>query len=198
MIENLEKQLYNKLDKEWNKYLNEFLKLSKEELINRSYEIATIKELKNFYFNIDEYNFIELKAVVEEENLLDTLYDYCLKFDDTKISYAIEIAVENITDKYVNTISEEVENSSRCGLVEDVCKLLNDSGDNDNLNFIKEKLAIEEFSKVIVYLLLNERNEIKNLYNCLLNEKNIKDKNIRKKVLSELKKEMKQSKNKER
>ena len=61
MKEQLEKQLLNKLDKEFNEYINEITKLSKEEIIKNAYRISNYE---NFRYIVDfkEYSILELKA----------------------------------------------------------------------------------------------------------------------------------------
>lgn len=199
MVEHLEEQIYKKIDKEYNDFINEMLKLSKEEIINNSYKIAVITEFKEFSINID-CNLIELKALSQEPNLLQTFYRNWLKYDDVSLSYVTEITINKITDRYINILKEKMNKFSKLDLVKDICEVLNYLDDNNNCDFIKEKFNVEEFSDEIVYLILKDRKGIKDLYyylcevvdiDYLADEKILKNNNIEEKILPKLKEEFK-------
>ena len=199
MIENLEKQIYKKLDKEYDNFISEMLKLSKEEIINNSYKIAVITEFKEFSINVD-CNILELKALSQEQNILQSFYRNWLKYDDVSLSYVTEITINKIKDRYMNILEEKMNRFSKLDLVKDICKVLNFLDDNNNCNFIKEKFNIEEFSDEIVYLILKDRKGIKDLYyylcevvdiDYLADEKILKNNNIEEKILTKLIEELK-------
>ena len=199
MKEHLEKQIYKKLEKEYNDFISEMLKLSKEEIINNSYKIAVINEFKEFSINID-CNLIELKALSQEPNLLQTFYRNWLKYDDVSLSYVTEITINKITDRYMNILKEKMNKFSKLDLVKDICEVLNYLDDNNNCDFIKEKFNVEEFSDEMVYLILKDRKGIKDLYyylcevvdiDYLADEKILKNNNIEEKILPKLKEEFK-------
>ena len=199
MKEHLEKQIYKKLEKEYNDFISEMLKLSKEKIINNSYKIAVINEFKEFSINID-CNLIELKALSQEPNLLQTFYRNWLKYDDVSLSYVTEITINKITDRYMNILKEKMNKFSKLDLVKDICEVLNYLDDNNNCDFIKEKFNVEEFSDEIVYLILKDRKGIKDLYyylcevvdiDYLADEKILKNNNIEEKILPKLKEEFK-------
>ena len=199
MKEHLEKQIYKKLEKEYNDFISEMLKLSKEKIINNSYKIAVINEFKEFSINID-CNLIELKALSQEPNLLQTFYRNWLKYDDVSLSYVTEITINKITDRYMNILKEKMNKFSKLDLVKDICEVLNYLDDNNNCDFIKEKFNVEEFSDEIVYLILKDRKGIKDLYyylcevvdiDYLADEKILKNNNIEEKILPKLKEELK-------
>lgn len=199
MVEHLEEQIYKKIDKEYNDFINEMLKLSKEKIINNSYKIAVINEFKEFSINID-CNLIELKALSQEPNLLQTFYRNWLKYDDVSLSYVTEITINKITDRYMNILKEKMNKFSKLDLVKDICEVLNYLDDNNNCDFIKEKFNVEEFSDEMVYLILKDRKGIKDLYyylcevvdiDYLADEKILKNNNIEEKILPKLKEEFK-------
>lgn len=199
MVERLEEQIYKKIDKEYNDFINEMFKLSKEEIINNSYKIAVINEFKEFSINID-CNLIELKALSQEPNLLQTFYRNWLKYDDVSLSYVTEITINKITDRYMNILKEKMNKFSKLDLVKDICEVLNYLDDNNNCDFIKEKFNVEEFSDEMVYLILKDRKGIKDLYyylcevvdiDYLADEKILKNNNIEEKILPKLKEEFK-------
>ena len=199
MVEHLEEQIYKKIDKEYNDFINEMLKLSKEEIINNSYKIAVITEFKEFSINVD-CNILELKALSQEQNILQSFYRNWLKYDDVSLSYVTEITINKIKDRYMNILEEKMNRFSKLDLVKDICKVLNFLDDNNNCNFIKEKFNIEEFSDEIVYLILKDRKGIKDLYyylcevvdiDYLADEKILKNNNIEEKILPKLKEELK-------
>lgn len=199
MKEHLEKQIYKKIEKEYDDFISEMLKLSKEKIINNSYKIAVINEFKEFSINID-CNLIELKALSQEPNLLQTFYRNWLKYDDVSLSYVTEITINKITDRYMNILKEKMNKFSKLDLVKDICEVLNYLDDNNNCDFIKEKFNVEEFSDEIVYLILKDRKGIKDLYyylcevvdiDYLADEKILKNNNIEEKILPKLKEEFK-------
>lgn len=199
MVERLEEQIYKKIDKEYNDFISEMLKLSKEKIINNSYKIAVINEFKEFSINID-CNLIELKALSQEPNLLQTFYRNWLKYDDVSLSYVTEITINKITDRYMNILKEKMNKFSKLDLVKDICEVLNYLDDNNNCDFIKEKFNVEEFSDEMVYLILKDRKGIKDLYyylcevvdiDYLADEKILKNNNIEEKILPKLKEEFK-------
>lgn len=199
MKEHLEKQIYKKIEKEYDDFISEMFKLSKEKIINNSYKIAVINEFKEFSINID-CNLIELKALSQEPNLLQTFYRNWLKYDDVSLSYVTEITINKITDRYMNILKEKMNKFSKLDLVKDICEVLNYLDDNNNCDFIKEKFNVEEFSDEIVYLILKDRKGIKDLYyylcevvdiDYLADEKILKNNNIEEKILPKLKEEFK-------
>lgn len=199
MVEHLEEQIYKKIDKEYNDFINEMLKLSKEEIINNSYKIAVITEFKEFSINVDS-NILDLKALSQEPNLLQTFYRNWLKYDDVSLAYVADITIEKITDRYMNILKEKMNDFSKLDLVKDICEVLNYLDDNNNCDFIKEKFNVEEFSDEIVYLILKDRKGIKDLYHYLCevvdidylaDEKILKNNNIEEKILPKLKEEFK-------
>ena len=199
MVEHLEEQIYKKIDKEYNDFINEMLKLSKEEIINNSYKIAVITEFKEFSINVDS-NILDLKALSQEPNLLQTFYRNWLKYDDVSLAYVADITIEKITDRYMNILKEKMNKFSKLDLVKDICEVLNYLDDNNNCDFIKEKFNVEEFSDEIVYLILKDRKGIKDLYyylcevvdiDYLADEKILKNNNIEEKILPKLKEEFK-------
>lgn len=199
MVERLEEQIYKKIDKEYNDFISEMLKLSKEKIINNSYKIAVINEFKEFSINID-CNLIELKALSQEPNLLQTFYRNWLKYDDVSLSYVTEITINKITDRYMNILKEKMNKFSKLDLVKDICEVLNYLDDNNNCDFIKEKFNVEEFSDEMVYLILKDRKGIKDLYyylcevvdiDYLADEKILKNNNVEEKILPKLKEEFK-------
>lgn len=198
MIERLEEQIYKKIDKEYNDFINEMLKLSKEEIINNSYKIAVIGEFKEYSINVGS-NIIELKALSQEQNILQTFYRNWLKYDDVSLDYVADITIEKITDRYMNLLKEKMNRFSNIDLVKDICEALDLLDDNNNYDFIKEKFNVEEFSNEIVYLIIKDRKGIQELYsslskvniNDLTNDENLKNKIIEKNILPKLKDEIK-------
>ena len=198
MIERLEKQIYKKIDKEYSSFINEMLKLSKEEIINNAYKIAVIGEFKEYSINVGS-NIIELKALSQEQNILQTFYRNWLKYDDVSLDYVASITIEKITDRYMNLLKEKMNSFSNIDLVKDICEVLNLLDDNNDYDFIKEKFNVEEFSDEIVYLIINDRKGIQELYsslsevniNDLTNDESVKNKIIGKNILPKLKDEIK-------
>ena len=205
MIERLEEQIYKKIDKEYNDFINEMLKLSKEEIINNSYKIAVIGEFKEYSINVGS-NIIELKALSQEQNILQTFYRNWLKYDDVSLDYVADITIEKITDRYMNLLKEKMNRFSNIDLVKDICEALDLLDDNNNYDFIKEKFNVEEFSNEIVYLIIKDRKGIQELYsslskvniNDLTNDENLKNKIIEKNILPKLKEKSKIKKTIER
>ncbi len=89
---NKQDQLYSKLNKEFDQFIEKLEKLSPKEIISRSYE----KVFKEDIVMCFEEGFVEeedVEKLLEKENLLDFLYNEYL---DSDVSY-MEMLRDNIT-----------------------------------------------------------------------------------------------------
>ena len=75
MEETIRKELYEKLENELASYKKELESLTVKEIIDKSYETAIKEEvIYLFYPESKEFDLDELKALKNEKNSLDTLY----------------------------------------------------------------------------------------------------------------------------
>ena len=75
MEETIRKELYEKLENELALYKKDLESLSAKEIIDKSYETAIKEEvIYLFYPESKEFDLDELKALKNEKNSLDTLY----------------------------------------------------------------------------------------------------------------------------
>ena len=68
-------ELNNKLEKEYNEFIQEIIKLDPLSIINKTYEITLKQEIKDLYVDSDILDRYEIKALLERNNTLKYLYE---------------------------------------------------------------------------------------------------------------------------
>lgn len=103
MEEKIREELYSKLESELDSYKKELETLTAKEIIDKSYE-TTIKEesIYLFYPESKQFDIDEIKALKNEKNSLETLYQGWMD-SDLNISQLLE----DTTDEIVAELSEE-------------------------------------------------------------------------------------------
>ena len=81
-------ELNNKLEKEYNEFIQEIIKLDPLSIINKTYEITLKQEIKDLYVDSDILDRYEIKALLERNNTLKYLYESWLEYDFDKIGRA--------------------------------------------------------------------------------------------------------------
>lgn len=206
MKEQLEKQLLNKLDKEFNEYINEITKLSKEEIIKNAYRISNYE---NFRYIVDfkEYSILELKALLQEKKLLNYFYNYFLKYDEITPESAVYDVTQFATEDYAEFIKDKVNESNDNKLLNYITKTLNDLDNNNLCDKFKEKFNVEKFNLETVYVIVKHELGVKDLYNYFRDINNNKElakkeitniKGIEEIIIPKLDKIIRHNKNKER
>ena len=106
-------ELNNKLEKEYNEFIQEIIKLDPLSIINKTYEITLKQEIKDLYVGSDILDRYEIKALLERNNTLKYLYDSWLEYD-----FDIHKEVEELVqeDKYIiiGDTLEELNNYNFC------------------------------------------------------------------------------------
>lgn len=88
--------LENKLLQEYTNFINELMNKSKEEILNSAYEITCKQEIKDILCNSD-LDDLEIKALLEEENILTEFYHDWLDCD-VPLSNSMEYCVQDSID----------------------------------------------------------------------------------------------------
>lgn len=160
--ERLNNELYNKLEKELNNFKEEILKLNKEEIYDNAYEIIVKKEFLDMICGKNNYTRGELKALLNESNILQKLYNEWLKSDG-----GIDEILKDNTDDFINEITESFENNlmknnKNANLIETLCDTLNELniyGYCDRLKQRYDMSEYERFEPIIVQDIINLKQE---------------------------------------
>ncbi|MBP3831210.1 MAG: DUF3848 domain-containing protein [Clostridia bacterium] len=102
-IKELNNMLALKLQNEFSKYTQDLINnKTSQEIVMKSYE-TTVKEGYIDLFSYKDLEKDEIKALLKEENILDSLYDDWIKSDGClweQIENVADISVERIKDNY--------------------------------------------------------------------------------------------------
>lgn len=103
MEEKIREELYSKLESEFNSYKKELETLTSKEIIDKSYETTMKEELMClFYPESQRYDLDEIKALKNEKNSLETLYQGWMDSD-----LNINQLLEDNTDEIIAELAEE-------------------------------------------------------------------------------------------
>jgi len=94
--------LKNKLEKEYNEFIQEIIKLDPLSIINKTYEITLKQEIKDLYIDSDILDRYEIKALLERNNTLKYLYESWLEYD-----FDIHKEVEELVQEDINELCRE-------------------------------------------------------------------------------------------
>ena len=81
MENKLKIDLYEKLDNEYNSFVDSLRNKTPDEIIECSYEKIMKEELKEMFYPGNNYEISELKALYKLKNPLEELYQGWMKFD---------------------------------------------------------------------------------------------------------------------
>lgn len=95
-------ELNNKLEKEYNEFIQEIIKLNPLSIINKTYEITLKQEIKDLYVGSDILDRYEIKALLERNNTLKYLYESWLEYD-----FDIHKEVEELVQEDINELCRE-------------------------------------------------------------------------------------------
>lgn len=110
-IENLKKQLEEKVNAEFKDFVENLKKCEPETIIDRAYEKVSKEEM--IYKIIDkDYDKTELKALLKTEGILQECYDEWLK-SDGNFNEVLEYAVDNRIDLIVEDYKKKQAKESR-------------------------------------------------------------------------------------
>lgn len=103
MEEKIREELYSKLESEFDSYKKELETLTSKEIIDKSYETTMKEELMClFYPESQRYDLDEIKALKNEKNSLETLYQGWMDSD-----LNINQLLEDNTDEIIAELAEE-------------------------------------------------------------------------------------------
>lgn len=167
-------KVYSRLETEL-KYLEEkYMEKGKEEIINNAYELAIKQEIVSCFESCD-YDIIDYKILLEENNILDFLYKDWMHSD-----YGIHQPIEENLQEYLYELEDKYEKFERdpnSKLIEDMTVTLKELRNYDFTTSIADanKTLLNkncEYDKYGVQRMLNSKNGAKDLIE-LFNE--IKD-----------------------
>lgn len=165
--------LNEKLEKEYNNFINYILKLEPINIINRTYELTIKQEIKDLYINNDNLDRYEIKALIEKENTLNFLY--CNWLDkDFEINNEIENLLQrDISDLAIQYINDQMVNCANNNKYIIISKTLENLNYYDFCNQIKSKYGLEKyesFSPLLIKEIL-DNGGVKYLYSFFSNIK---------------------------
>lgn len=128
-------ELNNKLEKEYNEFIQEIIKLDPLSIINKTYEITLKQEIKDLYVGSDILDRYEIKALLERNNTLKYLYESWLEYDFDIHKEVEELVQEYTVSGYETTINGyNIINKHTPKLINiNVEKIWNDDNNNDGL-----------------------------------------------------------------
>lgn len=98
-LENLDKKLAEKLDKEFNEFCKNLMKKDKKIIMNKAYEKTVKEEIKDELKNMDLYNK-EKQIMIAQDNLLNEFYHDWLDCDTPlgeSLRYNLEESIATLT-----------------------------------------------------------------------------------------------------
>ena len=78
---NIKEEIYNKMEKEYNDFIDKIKSLDIDEIIESAYGITVRKEILLFFESDNNYDIRALRKLIREDNPLDKLYQDWLKTD---------------------------------------------------------------------------------------------------------------------
>lgn len=94
----LKQEIYDKLEQEYNKFIEDLKTMTPEEIINKAYEKVMKEELKEMlYPEFNNYDLSELKALNKTKNPLEELYQGWMNYEGgvhEPLEYSIEDTLE--------------------------------------------------------------------------------------------------------
>ena len=98
-MENIElkNELNEKLESELKAFMEDLKLKSPEQIMDNSYKLVCMKEIKDYLSCERSYSNFELKTLLKNPNLLEECYDDWLA-SDSKLSEEIEFCADNTID----------------------------------------------------------------------------------------------------
>lgn len=167
-------KVYSRLQNELKYVEDKYMEKSKEEIMNNAYELAIKQEIVGCFESCD-YDVVDYKILLEENNILDFLYEDWMNSD-----YGIHHPIEENLQEYLYELEDKYEKFERdpnSKLIEDMTitlKELKNYNLTEHLNHAK-KMILNKFviyDKYDVQKLLNSEYGAKKLLDYF---KEIKD-----------------------
>lgn len=104
----LKEELIKKLDEEYKKFLEELREEPFETIIEKSYEIMSKQEIKDYieYQNLDER---KIKALLKQDEILEDFYDEWLGADGnfySAMEYILDDRIKELTEEYSKKLNK--------------------------------------------------------------------------------------------
>lgn len=95
--EELKNRLIEKLERELIEYKDTLRGLSADEIMNNSYKLTCITEIKDYLIYDKDYSKFELKTLLKNPNILEECYDDWLSCDGN-LRETLEFSVDDTID----------------------------------------------------------------------------------------------------
>ena len=182
MLEELKKELRDKINAEYIEYANDLLQYPSNKIIDFSYGIAIRREFTDMFCNCNNnYDIDTIKFLLSQENTLDYLYDYYSESDfelssmlEDKVIYELDDEIQ----EYKNNLSLDLMNNPNYDLFNKVNNILQELDVYDLCDCIKSKFEIDDFD--IIYMCeilsnLGNRKYLSDYFSNISNEEKFKD-----------------------
>lgn len=93
----LKNELIEKLENELREYINTLRGLSADEIIDNSYKLTCITEIKDYLIYDKELSKFELKMLLKRENILEECYNDLFHYEEN-LREALEFSVDDTID----------------------------------------------------------------------------------------------------
>lgn len=93
----LKNELIEKLEKELREYINTLRGLSADEIIDNSYKLTCITEIKDYLIYDKELSKFELKMLLKREHILEECYNDLFHYEEN-LREALEFSVDDTID----------------------------------------------------------------------------------------------------
>lgn len=214
MIQDLTTQVYKKLDKEYENFIDEILKTEPKNIVDNAYKIAIMQEFVDMFYGTENYSKYELMALLEKENSLEFLYDDWINADNgihNVLEDNMNECLLELSESYIEKLEEQAKSDSNYELLKDMSEALKDFDNYNFCDYIKNKYNLDSFEVIDVHEIMNKVGGAEYLYHYFaqlvddnhlqyLNEISVIDsdnyKNIEEKILPKLKEIMNNEKNK--
>jgi len=192
-LSELKNELVNTMTKELNNYIINIKKLDKDEIIDKSFEISTKKEVFKVLNEKDDYDRMELTVLSDYEYPLDSIYESLNSYDTTT-----EVSLDALVDDFLfNEVInnrqyeiEQLEDNQYRNLIYDVSNVLEELDAYDLCEELRNKFEVSKFcymeyydNLAIVKQIFDSKEDINYLYKFitdLINDKEFQSTNINK------------------
>ena len=111
--EELKNKLIEKLEREVNEFKDTLRGLSADEIMDNSYKLTCIIEMKDYLIYNKELSKFELKTLLKREHILQECYDDWLS-NDGSLREALEFSIDDTIDlSRVNEVKKERNKDAR-------------------------------------------------------------------------------------
>lgn len=192
-LNELKNELVNTMTKELNNYIINIKKLDKDEIIDKSFEISTKKEVFKVLNEKDDYDRMELTVLSDYEYPLDSIYESLNSYDTTTEVSLAALVDDFLFNEVINNRQyeiEQLEDNQYRNLIYDVSNVLEELDAYDLCEELRNKFEVSKFyymeyydNLAIVKQIFDSKEDINYLYKFitdLINDKEFQSTNINK------------------